>query len=264
MGTKKYSGWDNSCVCNGLCEYSHTVWAVKNEATINSDSQTHVPSPVVISLHAPDRTRHFTPECPVGHEKSSMADLTSTPELAMELEPEPTPAMDHMREPPPSTGPGPSNVSVLELYPEATSIPRPEPTIKSIPESAMWGQSFSEPVEELCSFTSSSAPGFLSVSLASPLTSRPMTPPWLCAPSALPWSDITLTPPGSLVPLATTRSLVPGLHFPTLWLHRVLPSFRLHLGPHPLWSHPVLPGLCPHLIQRLCPGLPGLQCRLSL
>lgn len=90
MGTKKYSGWDNSCVCNGLCENSHTVWVVKNDAT-STPIPRHVPSPAVISLHAPDRTHHFTPECPIGHERSSMAYLTLTPEPAMELDPEPTP-----------------------------------------------------------------------------------------------------------------------------------------------------------------------------
>lgn len=181
----------------------------------------------------------------------------------MELEPEPTPATDHMREPPLSTGPGPSNVPVLELYPEATSVPRPEPTIRSIPESAMWGNPFlsqlrssahsphsrtnfkysvfgstptlspahpvdfftagsihplgltcSSGVAQLLSSTFSAdslqlCPRFSLRQFGSlPLTSRPMTPPWLCAPSALPWSDIIWTPPGSLVPLATTWSLV--------------------------------------------------------
>ncbi|CAM4576539.1 unnamed protein product [Leuciscus chuanchicus] len=79
------------------------------------------------------------PECPGGQEKYSAVDLTLMPE----------PTTNHVRELPTPSEPEPANLSVSELELEATSVPRPEPTDKSISKSTLWWQSSREPVKEL-------------------------------------------------------------------------------------------------------------------
>lgn len=96
----------------------------------------------VISLHTPDRNRRLSPACPKKHERSSATDLTLTPEPTTDIEPEPTSAMEHVQELPPSMEPEPDNASVQELELEATSVLRTEPNTISIL------QSFPEPAEE--------------------------------------------------------------------------------------------------------------------
>lgn len=74
-------------------------------------------------------------------------------------------------------------MSVLELEPEATSVPRLEPTARSIPQFVLLGQSSHEPVEVRLpnNFTAEPAPTFVSVPELTPMnpTDDQLPPCWL-------------------------------------------------------------------------------------
>lgn len=84
-----------------VCRSSLTVGVMEDDA-INSDSPELSTSLAAISLSAPDRAYHPSPECPGQQEKTSATDLIMTTEPAKEPEPEPAPATDHEHEPSPT------------------------------------------------------------------------------------------------------------------------------------------------------------------
>lgn len=120
-----------------LCRSSLTMRVTNYDSPYPWNTWKYPYSTAAISLHAPDRIHHSSPECP-GRHKRFLAHRPRRP--ATEIKPKPTPVTDHAQEPLPPREPEPANTSILELElepePEATSVPRLEPTARSISRSA--------------------------------------------------------------------------------------------------------------------------------
>lgn len=80
----------------GIRMLPHCDEVIENDAITKSHSPAHIPSAAVISLSAPNRIHHPSPESPGQHEGSSTVDLSLMFEPATNLEPEPMPATDHV------------------------------------------------------------------------------------------------------------------------------------------------------------------------
>lgn len=147
-------------------------------------------------------------QCPKQHERSSTTDLTLMPEPTTDIEPEPTSAMEHVQELPPSMVPETANAPVQEVELEATSVPRTEPITRSIPESSP------EPAEEhwLVIFLMQPAPNLVptTISISGDLLDDPLPSchlPTSFSPSPLVPSSFQ----GSPAPLVLYSSSAPPL-----------------------------------------------------